>query len=390
MLGYTITGSAGVNTLTLDYTQSGGYFQKDVTYNASGLSGDTLEILGGAFGDITFNPSTAHNGTIQNYSDLAATHLLNTITYTGLTPLVDTGSAGNIVFNLPAGPNSATLGDNGTIGDTLSRLSSSPVTFEQTDFANPTNSLTINRGNATDTLAIDALPDFTAGLTVGSSGSPFATVSVNGNVTLTTGTANLALNGGAISLASGTATAGNINLTATTGAITETAGSLSTTGTLTTSSATGTDLANANTVTSFNASNSVSNPISLTNTIGTLTVTGITQTPGANVSVTNNGNLTTSTNPITTGSGGDISLQATGGVLTVGAAVTAGGGGTVGLTSTGGTNSVLVQAAISSTSGNITVNAAGAITESGAGQVCHHGHAIDYLDDGSNPERGRH
>ena len=150
---YTINGTAGnVYTLTIDYTASGGYFQKDVSFNPGGTSGDTLIVKGnatGGFGAIEFDYSSAHNGDIKNYSDPAATTLLNTISYTGLTPLTNSGSAGNIIFNLPAGPNTATLADDaGGPGNGMSTLSSSPVSFEATTFANPTNSVTINRGSA--------------------------------------------------------------------------------------------------------------------------------------------------------------------------------------------------------------------------------------------------
>src|SRR5207249_7890945 len=92
------------------------------------------------------------------------------------------GTAADIIFNLPAGPNAAILGDDGTGGNTLSRLSG--ATFETTDFANPTGSLTINRGNAADTLAVNALPDFNASLTIGSAGSEFSTVAFAGALSL--------------------------------------------------------------------------------------------------------------------------------------------------------------------------------------------------------------
>ena len=49
-----------------------------------------------------------------------------TITYTGLSPIVNTGTAIDMVFDLPAVSSIATLGDDGTTGNTLSRLSSSP------------------------------------------------------------------------------------------------------------------------------------------------------------------------------------------------------------------------------------------------------------------------
>ena len=44
----------------------------------------------------------------------------------------------------------------------MSRLRSNNDTFESTTFADPTGSLTINRGNATDTMTMSDLPDFDA------------------------------------------------------------------------------------------------------------------------------------------------------------------------------------------------------------------------------------
>ena len=88
-----------------------------------------------------------------------------TVTYTGLEPITNSGTATDIVFNLPAGPNAATLADDGTGANTMSRLSG--ATFETTDFANPTGSVQINRGNAADTMVVNALPDLTSSLFIG-------------------------------------------------------------------------------------------------------------------------------------------------------------------------------------------------------------------------------
>src|SRR5205823_1575046 len=55
---------------------------------------------------------------------------------------------------------------------------------EQTDFSNPSGSLTINRGNASDTLTVNALPDFNASLTIGGASTQFSTVNFAGAVTL--------------------------------------------------------------------------------------------------------------------------------------------------------------------------------------------------------------
>jgi hypothetical protein len=169
----------GNDTLTLDFTGGSVIPAGGIAYNGGTQTsvppGDTLALVGGNQGTVTYNYTNANDGsvTMSNYG---------TVTYTGLEPITDTGTAGNIVFNLPAGPTAATLGDDGTPGNTLSRLSG--ATFETTDFANPTGSLTINRGNSADTIAVNALPDFNASLTIGSGANPFSTINFGGAVTL--------------------------------------------------------------------------------------------------------------------------------------------------------------------------------------------------------------
>src|SRR5207244_2668264 len=97
------------------------------------------------------------------------------------------------------------------------RLRSSPVAFEQTDFSNPTNSLTINRGNAGDQLTVNALPDLTTALTVGTAAAPFGPVTVAGAVTLAAGK-SLAVTASSILVNAAVTTAGgSLSLSATNG-----------------------------------------------------------------------------------------------------------------------------------------------------------------------------
>ena len=63
----------------------------------------------------------------------------------------------------------------------------SGATFEMTDFANPTGSVQINRGSATDTMIVSALPDLTSSLTIGGAATQFEKVTFNGAVTLASG-----------------------------------------------------------------------------------------------------------------------------------------------------------------------------------------------------------
>ena len=184
----TVTGSVtfdtggGNDNLTVDLSTGDAISPGGITFNGGETSGDDdgLTITGGSQGTVTYSYS---NTTVGNGSvDMSA---FGTVTYTGLEPITNTGTATDIIFNLPSGPNTAVLGDDGDTGNTLSRLTS--PTLEQTDFANPTGSLTINRGSASDTLTVNALPNFNAGLTVGTAASPFSTVTFAGAVTLAAG-----------------------------------------------------------------------------------------------------------------------------------------------------------------------------------------------------------
>ena len=102
-----ISGNIQVNTLggndVLTLNFSGGNMLP-----ASGLSytggtqtappGDRLAIVGGSQGTVTYNYTNANDGSI-------AMSNLGTVSYTGLEPISNSGTATDVIFNLPAGPN---------------------------------------------------------------------------------------------------------------------------------------------------------------------------------------------------------------------------------------------------------------------------------------------
>ena len=168
----------GNDTLTLalaggDFIPAGGLSYAGGTQTS--VPGDKLVITGGAQGTVTYNYTNANDGSVVMSA-------FGTVSYTGLEPITNSGTAADIIFNLPAGPNAVVLGDDGTGGNTISRLSA--PTIETTDFANPTGSVTINRGSATDAFLSTALPDFNASLTIGSGLSPFGSIDFNSAITL--------------------------------------------------------------------------------------------------------------------------------------------------------------------------------------------------------------
>jgi hypothetical protein len=171
----------GDDTLTLDL--GSGDFIPDgpnggLTY-AGGTqtsAGDKLSIIGGTQGTVTYNYTTANNGSIEMAN-------FGTVTYTGLEPISNSGTATDVIFNLPAGGNVATLSD--ALGG-KSRLDSTSATFEQTEFANPSGSVTINGGVDNDTITVGGLAANYPSLTInGNEGTD--TVGFTGNTTFATG-----------------------------------------------------------------------------------------------------------------------------------------------------------------------------------------------------------
>jgi hypothetical protein len=175
----TINGLAGNDTLNVDLSAGNAIPSGGAFFNGGDPTtgpGDKLTITGGSQGTVTYNYVNANDGSIVMSN-------FGTIDYTGLEPITNSGTASDMVFNLPAGTNAATLGDDGTTGNGISRLGA--ATFETTNFTNPTNSLTINPGGAADTITVNAVPDLHATLTIGSSASPFSSIGFTGAISLT-------------------------------------------------------------------------------------------------------------------------------------------------------------------------------------------------------------
>ncbi|MFL5329709.1 MAG: reprolysin-like metallopeptidase [Gemmataceae bacterium] len=166
------------DSLTVDL--SGGNLSDSVSFDGgtqTGLPGDSLVITGGSFAAGTHTFTSAGAGTVTLGS--------NTLAYTGLEPVDMRGSTiADLVFILPPTASNVFLEDDGTSGNWSSRLRSANSTFETTVFSNPTNSLTINRGQSNDSITIASLPDFDRKLTMGTSANPFGSVLVPGPIAL--------------------------------------------------------------------------------------------------------------------------------------------------------------------------------------------------------------
>jgi hypothetical protein len=194
----------------------------------------------------------------------------------------------------------------------------------------------------------------TSSLNLSNSGNQIAdlgTTTTNGSLTLNT-TTPLAItgpvntNGNSITLTS----SGAINKSG--------AGSLAGS-VLTTKSVGGQNLQGANAVSGLNSTNTGSGDINFNNTASPLTILGISQGTGS-ILVNNNGSIITS-GPITTLANGNIALNALGSGVggTINAPITAGGSGYITLLAL---SNVIVNQAVKSTSGAITINAGNSIS----------------------------
>jgi Ca2+-binding RTX toxin-like protein len=146
------TGAAGEDDI-LQVDLSGGDVIPGGGISYSGGTGgnDSLEILGGTQGTVTYNYDNANDGDVMMSA-------FGTINYTGLEPILNTGTAADVIFNLPTTANTATLQNNTTQGGTGAGFNElTGATFENTIFTNPTRSLTVNLGTGGDTLTVNTL-----------------------------------------------------------------------------------------------------------------------------------------------------------------------------------------------------------------------------------------
>ncbi|MGZ4810013.1 MAG: hypothetical protein ACXV7D_11865, partial [Thermoanaerobaculia bacterium] len=199
-----VNGSNGDDTLVVDFT-NGNPIPGGLEFNGGAEAtreGDLIAIQGGSFEKVVVDYINRSDGAISLDGTV--------IKYTGLEPIDMSGiTVSDLVFNLPSGSD-AILQDTGTATDNVVLLHSVTATFEDTTFAVPTNSVTVNSGGGTTAIATSAnfSGDFDAGLTInGSTGTntvtlgPLALSAGSGALSVTAQTINI--NGGTISTASG-------------------------------------------------------------------------------------------------------------------------------------------------------------------------------------------
>ena len=212
----TINGALGTDILTVNLGGGDAIPGGNIFFNGGESTGDSdeLKVIGYTLttADGVADVSVTHTGPESGNVLLAG---LGTISFNQIEPLTLAGNSADLVITLPTGADSITLGDDGGAQDANGNTSNSsalydntgaPYSFEFTEFTNPTNSLTINRGSATDDLTVLdlVLSGMNAGLTIGAIGTEFDQVTFSGPITLASNKSLSAFATGIINLASTT------------------------------------------------------------------------------------------------------------------------------------------------------------------------------------------
>lgn len=146
----TVELGGGDDRLIVDFAQGSPIPPEGLLYDGGEGGFDSLELRGGNHSRVVYDYINSHDGSIRLDGQ--------SITYRGLEPIVNSGNAGDAIFNLTPGPDFAFLEDNGNPNDGMLRLRSGDGGFEQTDFLTPVNSLTINGLGGNDSLNIQPKP----------------------------------------------------------------------------------------------------------------------------------------------------------------------------------------------------------------------------------------
>jgi hypothetical protein len=186
----TINGLAGNDNLTVDASAGDPFPTSGITFHGGGNNGDRLITTGNPNGTTYTKITTNYfSGTPTFAGSIALSgSSADTLSYDGVRLGVDiSGSAAtNLAFQLPPTASNAFLEDDGTTGNNKARLRSSSGTFATTVFSNPSGSVSISRGTASDTLTVNNLSsaDFSAGLMIGAAGAEVGAVTFSGGLTL--------------------------------------------------------------------------------------------------------------------------------------------------------------------------------------------------------------
>ncbi len=198
-----ITGTAGDDTVTIDFSNGNPISSGGATFNGGGGTGDQLVLTNGTFDSVTHVFFDSSSGKIT----MQAGATISVLNYQAVTlAIIDLLTVMNRTYQFGATADNASLTDNATVGDGVSKLSS-VSTSTPVEFSAPSASLTILTKDGDDTLTLSAVDSlFAASVSaIGDNGndlldaSAFAIkVSLHGNVgadTLSGGSGNDDLNG---------------------------------------------------------------------------------------------------------------------------------------------------------------------------------------------------
>ena len=129
LLDMAVNTGAGDDTLNVDFSSANPVPSGGLSYNGGTGTGDRLVLHGGSFANETYTPTGPGSGSVLLDS--------SDITYSNLSPIDDTTSVTNAVFNATAGADVINLVNGAIIGGAqTAQINSGNGTFELVNFAN--------------------------------------------------------------------------------------------------------------------------------------------------------------------------------------------------------------------------------------------------------------
>ena len=177
-LGVHFDGRGGDDELEI---RIGSTLGTDVSYDGGDGGFDSLLIEGGVFDTVTYRVDGPQSGSVE--LDDGATS--DSINFSGLEPVTMNMVMANLVLPASAVADTIRIGDDGTPGNGRSAIESLNDSFEDVDFVNPTNSLTVQGLGGDDTFILEQLDGTFDVFLEGGTGSDTIEVTRDADMTLT-------------------------------------------------------------------------------------------------------------------------------------------------------------------------------------------------------------
>ena len=147
---FNVEGNDGADHLIVDHTSGlDPILGRGITFTAGTQPDgqeDVLEILEGTFNRVVYDYDSASDGSV----DLSG----RSVRFTGVEPIINSGVAGILIFDLTSEPDEATLED---LGNGQLRLRSGTESFQSTSFLVPETRITVFGRDGNDLIAADDL-----------------------------------------------------------------------------------------------------------------------------------------------------------------------------------------------------------------------------------------